>query len=100
MIGHILLYVGNSYRMSQRNMIIQLPSWTAYPETQNDFHFQSLCEIKVIQFSGIPGGSVGRKKTSRKYCKGKAIPLQAWTGPEGSRRKRLPDFKTTDILRW
>jgi len=26
--------------------------------------------------------------------KGKAIPLQAWTGPEGARRLRLPDFKT------
>ena len=26
--------------------------------------------------------------------KGKAIPLQAWTGPQGSRRLRLPDFKT------
>jgi len=26
--------------------------------------------------------------------KGKAIPLQAWTGNEGSRRLRLPDFKT------
>jgi len=25
--------------------------------------------------------------------KGKAIPLQAWTGPEGSRRLRIPDFK-------
>jgi len=24
----------------------------------------------------------------------KAIPLHAWTGPEGSRRLRLPDFKT------
>jgi hypothetical protein len=28
------------------------------------------------------------------YQLGKAIPLQAWTGPEGSRRLRLPDFKT------
>jgi hypothetical protein len=26
--------------------------------------------------------------------KGKAVPLQARTGPEGSRRLRLPDFKT------
>jgi len=26
--------------------------------------------------------------------KGKAIPLQAWTDPKGSRRLRLPDFKT------
>jgi len=25
---------------------------------------------------------------------GKAIPVQAWTGREGSRRLRLPDFKT------
>jgi hypothetical protein len=29
-----------------------------------------------------------------KVVKGKAIPLQAWTGPEGSRRLRLPDLKT------
>jgi hypothetical protein len=27
---------------------------------------------------------------------GKAIPLHAWTGPEGSRRLRLSDFKTID----
>ena len=26
--------------------------------------------------------------------KGTAIPVQAWTGPQGSRRLRLPDFKT------
>jgi hypothetical protein len=25
--------------------------------------------------------------------KGKAIPLQTWTVPEGSRRLRFPDFK-------
>jgi hypothetical protein len=35
-------------------------------------------------------------KSQRKLIelKGKAIPLQAWTGPEGYRRLRLPDFKT------
>jgi len=27
--------------------------------------------------------------------KRKAIPLQAWTGPDGSWRLRLPDFKIT-----
>jgi len=31
--------------------------------------------------------------------KGKAIPLQAWTDPEGSRRLRLPDFKTIGTWR-
>ena len=32
--------------------------------------------------------------------KGKAIPLQAWTGPEVSRRLRLPYFKTIGTWRW
>jgi len=27
--------------------------------------------------------------------KGKAVPLRAWTGPEGSRKLRLPVFVTT-----
>jgi len=27
--------------------------------------------------------------------KGKAVPSQAWTGPEGSRKIRFPDFVTT-----
>jgi len=27
--------------------------------------------------------------------KGKAVPLQAWTDPEGSRKLRFPDFVTT-----
>jgi hypothetical protein len=43
-----------------------------------------------------------KEKTSYKHVSyrallsqyGKAIPLQAWTGPEGSRRVRLSDFKT------
>ena len=27
--------------------------------------------------------------------KGKEVPLQAWSGPEGSRKFRFPDFMTT-----
>jgi hypothetical protein len=34
-----------------------------------------------------------------KIVKSKAIPLQAWTGPEGSRRLRFPDFWKTIIRR-
>jgi len=30
----------------------------------------------------------------RNKGKDKAIPLQAWAGPEGSKRLRLPDVKT------
>ena len=29
------------------------------------------------------------------HLQGKSVPLQAWTGPEGSRKLRLPDFVTT-----
>jgi hypothetical protein len=32
---------------------------------------------------------------SEECCKGKAVPLQAWSGPEGSRKLRFPDFMKT-----
>jgi hypothetical protein len=32
--------------------------------------------------------------TTATYNTGKAIPLQAWTGSEVSRKLRLPDYKT------
>jgi hypothetical protein len=45
-------------------------------------------KISALKFSN---------KASLVYkVKGKAIPLQAWTGSEVSRRLRLPDFKTND----
>jgi len=50
---------------------------------------------------GFNSGFKGLISTERQflpfymYKKGKEIPLQAWTGPEGSRRFRLPNFKTT-----
>ena len=34
---------------------------------------------------------VGMQGRTRDGVKGKAIPLHAWTGPEGSRRLKLPD---------
>jgi len=36
-----------------------------------------------------------RQANFRVKVKGKAIPLQALTGPEGSRKLRFPDFMTT-----
>jgi len=36
----------------------------------------------------------GKGMRRKKKIKVTAIPLQAWTGPEGSRSLRLPDFKT------
>jgi len=33
------------------------------------------------------------------HSKGKAVPLQAWSGPEGSRKLRFPDFMTRMVVR-
>jgi len=41
----------------------------------------------------------GRVETKHRV-KSKAIPLQAWIGPEDSRSLRLPDFKTFGTWRW
>jgi len=44
---------------------------------------------KFVQNSLRPEGK-GKGKG-----KGKAVPLLAWSGPEGSRKLRFPDFVTT-----
>jgi len=49
------------------------------------------CLISMVSYPELMKGYKG---------KGKAIPLQAWTGPQGSRRLRLPDFKTVSTWRW
>jgi len=43
---------------------------------------------------------INTKVLSKEKLKGKTIPLQAFTGPEGSRRLRFPDFKTIATRRW
>jgi len=45
---------------------------------------------------GIFGSQTNRQLTGQIYIqKDKAVPLQASSGPEGSRKLRLPDFMTT-----
>jgi len=39
-----------------------------------------------------PHWSLSSEQQGKKKKKGKAIPVQAWTGPEDSRRLRRPDF--------
>jgi len=47
--------------------------------------------LSLIKKENRPGSEADQSSTT---SKGKAIPLQTWTGPEGSRRLRLLDFKT------
>ena len=53
-----------------------------------------LCTILVMMFMYYPGYDVYAKEFGSKG-KGKAVPLQARSGPEGSRKLRFPDFVTT-----
>jgi len=57
---------------------------------------------EVIQFECIrycipirKGTPTGEMQNSGKKGTGKAVPLQAWSGTEGSRKLRFPDFVTT-----
>ena len=66
-------------------------------------HYESL---KTQTFYQLPDASSGTC-TSTWSCfyhhltgEGNAIPLQAWTGPDGSRRLRLSDFMTIGKWRW
>ena len=54
-------------------------------------------QLRSNPLNRLGGGknSVSEEKKLHFYIKGKADPLQAWTGPEGSRKLRFPDFLTT-----
>ena len=43
----------------------------------------------------LEGCSMHPTHEVQRRVKGKAVPLQAWSGPEGSRKLRFPDFMTT-----
>ena len=55
--------------------------------------FKLICTIARLQWHSLPKTCYGGYNYI--YIKGKAVPLQAWRGPEGSRKLRLPDFVTT-----
>ena len=45
----------------------------------------------------FPEGLISKPGYITYQLKGKAVPLQAWSGPEGSRKLRFPDFMTTAL---
>jgi hypothetical protein len=49
------------------------------------------CEVKAHVFFT----AVTFRERATQIGKGKAVPLQAWSGPEGSRKLRFPDYMTT-----
>jgi len=61
------------------------------------------CKMVTGSFLGVKRQRRGvdhSSASSKVKGKGKAIPLQAWTGFEVSRRFILQNFKTIDTRRW
>jgi len=52
---------------------------------------------QIFCSSGTPKPILGAQPSfsTKGKVKGKSVPLQAWTGPEGSRKLSFPDFVTT-----
>jgi hypothetical protein len=59
---------------------------------------RSLCSDSYTEMNYSVGGkassSLGSVQKTICLIKGKAVPLQAWSGPEGSRKLRFPDYVT------
>ena len=58
------------------------------------FNFKSYFPPQLFALSGLQFFSVNLQRVAFKG-KGKSVPLQAWRGPEGSKKLRFPDFMTT-----
>jgi hypothetical protein len=62
----------------------------------SDLHPAYFTQRRKPRVTNCIGGWTGprcRSEEKKKiHCKGKSIPVQAWTGPYGSKRLRLPDF--------
>ena len=85
------------YKFSSRPVIrsmsqVKLFSWgSVVPKGLEGLLYQScLMTVPTGLITASPPYSV-----KQCHVKGKAYPLQAWNGPEGSRKLRFPDFMTT-----
>ena len=84
------------------NVLIKKPTRYNFVtlELRSTFNHKSV--ITVLSINVAHGGVKSFLLTytvphtnSMKHSKGKAVPLQAWTGPGGSRKLRFPNFVTT-----
>ena len=85
--------------------VVLVPNYTAFQHADTRT-LSSLFVVKEIYCTVLGGNWYMTKLFCLSYIhykgkgKGKAIPLQVWASPEGSRRLRLPHFKTIDTLGW
>jgi len=56
---------------------------------------RSLVRSQLVSVDFSLTVALGSTQPLTEMSKGKAVPLQAWSGPDGSRKLRFPDFVTT-----
>jgi len=94
-----LTYCHHKYKFI---LYLVLLTYFSIMASRKSFRFQLKKEFKTRE-SKTPTvvEESGRSSPTclQSFCKGKgkikSVPLQAWTGPEGSRKLRFPDFVTT-----
>ena len=64
--------------------------WKFFPTSNNRLYL-------LLTKTWFERSARGFTLTQSNYVKVKSVPLQAWTGPEVSRKMRLPDLKTISI---
>jgi hypothetical protein len=60
--------------------------------TVHKIHCTNIVLVQLLTFVNEITCNIGAHSDIKK---GKAVPLQAWSGPEGSRKLRFPDYTTT-----
>ena len=63
------------------------------PSLQTFYNLKFIISSTVLELVLL--WQLHQTKLPHLICKGKAVPLQAWSGPECSRKLRFPDFMTT-----
>jgi hypothetical protein len=101
--GNLQLHTSCSNLISAKVMSECVTTLTSYLECWHVCHSSVLWH--VTPFTGFVTTRVGNFtqfacSLPTHALKGKAIPLQTRTGPEGSRRFKLPDFKTFGTRSW
>jgi hypothetical protein len=82
---------------SLHNVLVTHGLQFSYYRSSSSSHFFSFLAT-VLAYRPFSKDISSQERYAKKN--GKAIPLQARTGPEGSRSLRLPEFKKIGTRRW
>jgi hypothetical protein len=95
---HVLLQSLDNHFIGNIPQFRDLP--TQLPSSHIIFHvvFSPMILAMQLKVTSVPSGKLESDNKNEAYLqggKGKAVPLQAWSGPDGPRKLRFPDYMTT-----